>query len=165
MTTVKIAQLGLPPVQQLERAGGAGDFVAQVVGPTAVGIDIVEMLMQAARQQPGNDIEVFVVVRGQPAGVVLRLRGRAASGRQMAADFEFDWRLHGQGGTAQGGAHLQLRVHGYGITAVFSSPFRCFICSNTCGNSCKETSPVTKSLARMEPRATASRAALMNRGV
>ena len=80
----------LPLVQQLERAGGIGNFVAQIVGPAAVGVDIVEMLVQARGQQPGDHVEIFVVMRGQPARVALRLPpAEQPDGGSVARDFEF----------------------------------------------------------------------------
>ncbi len=47
------------------------DFVAQIVGPAAEGIDVVKILMQTFGQQEGDDVEILVVVRGQPARVLL----------------------------------------------------------------------------------------------
>ena len=70
----------LPAVQQLERAQGAGYFVAQVIGPTAVGINVIEMPAQAARQEPSGYVEVFIMVRRKPAGVGLGLAHGACHG-------------------------------------------------------------------------------------
>ena len=58
----------LPLVEQRERGTRVSDFIAQVVGDAAVGVDVQEILAQFFRQEPGGDGEVFVV--------------RAASGRQ-----------------------------------------------------------------------------------
>ncbi len=43
----------------------------RIVGPAAVRVEIVKMLMQTARQKPGDYVEIFVVMRGEPAGVAL----------------------------------------------------------------------------------------------
>ena len=47
------------------------------------------MLVQLAGKEPGDDSEILVVVRGEPARVALGLFGAAAFGRQVARDFEF----------------------------------------------------------------------------
>ena len=60
------------------------DFVAQVVGPAAVGVDVVEILVQALGQQEADHVEVLVMVGGQPARVGCGLR-RANSVRASAS--------------------------------------------------------------------------------
>src|SRR5216683_40480 len=55
------------------------------------------MLVQPARKQPGNDIEILVVMRGEPAGVALGFRDRASGWRQATSNFEFSGYLHGTG--------------------------------------------------------------------
>ena len=57
-------QFVFPGVEQLQCARGVRDFIAQIVRPAAIRVYIVKMLMQAPRQQPGNHVEIFVVVRG-----------------------------------------------------------------------------------------------------
>src|SRR5467141_3956439 len=84
----------LPPAEQFERARRAGDFVAEIVGPAAIGIYVVEMLMEVLWQQPGHDVEIFVVMGGEPAGVFLRGCGRAAGIRGMAGDVDFAGEQH-----------------------------------------------------------------------
>ena len=93
-------QLMFPPIEQLEGALRIGDFVAEIVGPAAIRIYVIEMLMQFFREQPGNHIEVFVVMRGEPARVVLRGFRRAAWSRRIGGDFEF-----------VGAQHLHLHLH------------------------------------------------------
>ena len=53
----------------------------------------------------------------------------------------------------------------YGITATFISPFRCFMCWNIEGSSHNGISALTKSRARISPRAIASMASRIKRGV
>src|SRR6185437_5369808 len=110
------------------------------------------MLMQTRWQQPRNNAEVFVMVRSQPARVLLRFGERAAVRRQVFRDFQFVSSQHSG-------------VHARGFTAVFNSPLRRFMCSKTRGNSVSGVSPVTKSLARTSPRAIVSSASRMNRDV
>src|SRR5712664_281397 len=43
---VTAAQFLVPTVQQLERERGIGDFISEVVGPAAVCVQIVKMLME-----------------------------------------------------------------------------------------------------------------------
>src|SRR5579871_501438 len=52
------------------------------------------MLVQAARQEPGDDIEIFIVMRGEAARVALGFRDRASRRGQPPADFEFGGYLH-----------------------------------------------------------------------
>ena len=148
------AQLILPPGEQLERASRVRNFIAQVVGPAAVGVKIVEVLVQASRQQPRHDIEVFVVRRRQAARVTFRFRAGAFRRGQFTRDFEFGRCEHDEGS----GATLGRETPRYGITAVFNSPLRLFIRSKTRGNSPSGLCPVMKSLARMSSRSTAASA-------
>jgi len=46
VSVVARVQLSLPPVEELESAGAIRDFVAEIIGPAAVGVDVVEMLME-----------------------------------------------------------------------------------------------------------------------
>ena len=84
-----VAQVLLPGGQQFERTGAIRNFVSEIVRPAAVGVDVVEMLVQFARKEPGHDAKILVVVRGEPARVALRFVRAAAFGRQVAGDFEF----------------------------------------------------------------------------
>jgi len=89
-----VAQILFPGAEQLKRTRRIVDFVADIVRPAAVGVDVVEVLVQLARQQPRNDTEILVVVRGQPARVALRFFDAAAQRRQVTGDFEFGRRQH-----------------------------------------------------------------------
>ena len=62
-------EFALPLVEQFERGGGVADFVAQIVGDAAVGVDVEEMLAQAAGKKPAGDGEVFVVGAGEAGAV------------------------------------------------------------------------------------------------
>src|SRR5262249_11539891 len=87
-------QFALPPRQQFQCALLLRNLVAQVVRPAAVGIQIVKILVQLLGQQPGNHIEVFVVVRRQPARVRLRLLRRTILRRELPGNVEFTWTQH-----------------------------------------------------------------------
>ena len=83
------------------------DLVAEVVRPAAERIDVVEILVQMLGQQKADDVEIFVMMSGEPAGVGERLRqapgaASAASGertkfagrRTWHASLRNDRRLH-----------------------------------------------------------------------
>src|SRR5579859_6264917 len=82
-------EFALPPIEKFEGAIRVGNFVAEVVGPAAVGVDVVEMLVEFFGEEPGDDVEIFVVVRGEPTGVLLRGGGGAAGGRDVGGESEF----------------------------------------------------------------------------
>ena len=77
------AQLPLPPVEQIEAARVFVDFIGQIVGPAAVGIDRVKMRPQSPRQEPAGDVKILVVRVGKAPTVSLALgeRGRCAADR------------------------------------------------------------------------------------
>ena len=60
--------------EQAQALGAVADLVAQIVGPAAEGVDVVEILMQPLGQQEADDVEILVMMRGQPARVLLGLR-------------------------------------------------------------------------------------------
>jgi hypothetical protein len=78
-----------PCVEKLEGNGGAGDFVAEVVGDAAEGVNALEVGADAFGEEEGGDVEVLVVGGGEgvapgagffEGGAVLRcqvLGGRA----------------------------------------------------------------------------------------
>ena len=84
----------LPPIEELNGSHRIGHFVAQIVGPPAVGVNIVEMLVQSLGQKPRDDIEILVVMRGEPACVLLRDGGRTTGRRRVAHDVEFAREKH-----------------------------------------------------------------------
>src|SRR5260370_7141755 len=81
-------------MEQFECAVGIGNFVAKIIGPAAVGVDIVKMLVQRFGEQPRYNIEIFVVMRGQPARVFLRFFRRAAGLGRMPRVVEFAGTQH-----------------------------------------------------------------------
>ncbi len=87
-------QLMFPPGEQFQRARRIGNFVAKIVGPAAVGVDVVEMLMQGLGEEPRNDVEIFVMVRRKPARVPFGYFGRAAGLRRVFGDFDFAGTQH-----------------------------------------------------------------------
>jgi hypothetical protein len=109
LSRAAIAQFQVPLVEKRQGSYRIGNFVSQVIGPAAVGVQIVKMLVQPARQQPGNHIEIFVMMRGQPAGISLSLRDGASGRRKPACYFEFGGYLHGAGRRATG-TGFSLRV-------------------------------------------------------
>src|SRR5260370_12012750 len=76
-------------VTKFRTRSAPSNFVTEIVGPAAIGVDIVKMLVQLFREKPGNYIKVFVMVRGEAARVGLRNLGRAARRRRVGGDFEF----------------------------------------------------------------------------
>src|ERR1035438_4972960 len=72
-------------------------FVAQIVGPAAVGIDVVEILVQALGQQEAHHLEVLVVMRRQPAGVGFWARGGVAGGSRLGRMDELPRRQQNHG--------------------------------------------------------------------
>ena len=67
----------LPPIEKLKGAHRIRDLVAEIVGPAAVRVDIVKMLVQGLGKEPGDYVEVLVMMRGEPARVLLRGSDRA----------------------------------------------------------------------------------------
>ncbi len=170
-------QLALPPIQQFECARRIGDFVAEIVRPAAIRIDVVEMLVQRFGEKPGYDVEILVVMRGQPTCVPLRHFGRAGWLRRVPCDVDFAGEQHQEGISSNdlvleaglleglGFTSHQSRVANYGLTASLISPLRDFMRANACGRSASRISSVTKSRAEMSPRRIASSASRKNRGV
>jgi len=70
-----IAEIG----QKTEGFGAVAGFVAEIVGDSAEGVDVAEILAQMAGKQERNNREVFVVRLGQAARLTLRV-GQVASG-------------------------------------------------------------------------------------
>lgn len=67
-------EFAFPPMEELESASGIFYFIAEVVRPSAISVDIIKMLVKAFWQEPGDDVEILVVMRGEPARISLRHR-------------------------------------------------------------------------------------------
>jgi hypothetical protein len=94
VTFIAGVELFIPPVEQFQSALCIGNLVAQIIGPAAVGVEIIEVLVQFLRQEPTGDVEIFIVVGGEPARVLLRGLRRTARRRGILRDFEFAWAQH-----------------------------------------------------------------------
>ena len=79
LARIAVAQMRFPPVQQGQAPLRVARLVGQVVGPAAIGVDIVEMLPQAPGQQPTGDGEILVVPPGQPPAVPAALAAARAA--------------------------------------------------------------------------------------
>ncbi len=79
---VALLQLGFPLVEQEQRLLLVADFIAKVIGDSAIGVDVVEVLVQMFGQKPGDDREVLVMRVREAGGVLLRLFER----RSMRGD-------------------------------------------------------------------------------
>ena len=74
-------ELRLPFIEQGERCARVSNFVAEIVGDTAIGIHIQEILTQVFGEKPGGYGEIFVVGAGEAAAVFLRLFERGPNFR------------------------------------------------------------------------------------
>ena len=79
-------EFAFPPIEKFEGARGVRDFIAEVVGPAAVRINVVEMLVEFFRQEPGDDIEILVVVSGEPLCELLSPLRRTLRRRGLRGD-------------------------------------------------------------------------------
>src|SRR6185437_13902113 len=61
-----------PPIEQPQAFDAIADFVGEIIRPSAIGIDVIEILMEFFREQETDDVKIFVVMRGQPARVFFR---------------------------------------------------------------------------------------------
>jgi hypothetical protein len=144
---VAAVKLVLPGAEQDKGPGRIAGFIAEIVGPAAIGVNACEMRSKAGRKKPRDDVEIFIVVAGEPANILEGLGFGAAWERERARNLE---------------AGIEQNRRGvYGITATLSSPLRCFMRSKMAGSSRREISLVMKSRGRISPRAMASRAARM----
>jgi len=53
-------------MEQIQGTRCIGNFVSEIISPAAVGVDVVEMLVQRFGEEPRYDVEIFVVMRRQP---------------------------------------------------------------------------------------------------
>ena len=84
----------LPPIEELESPHGIRDFVTKIVGPPAVRVDVVEMLVKGFREKPGDYVEVLVMMCGEPVCVLLGCFRRAARVRSVEGNVEFAGKKH-----------------------------------------------------------------------
>jgi len=73
---VAVAQLGAELIEIFERLLGVMNFIAQIIGDTAEGVDVAEILSQPLRQEQRDDGEVFVMRLRQLACERFRRRRR-----------------------------------------------------------------------------------------
>ena len=85
-------QLASPPLEQFEAAAAVADFVTQIVGPAAIGVDVVKIPVQSFGQQKTYDVEILVVVGGQPAGIRLGIFQRPSFAKRFRRIYELGWR-------------------------------------------------------------------------
>ena len=52
LASVAKIEFALPPIEKLKRPHRIGHFVAEIVGPAAVSVDVIEMLMKGLGQKP-----------------------------------------------------------------------------------------------------------------
>ena len=84
-------KLFAPPIEQAQTLGRVSHFVAQIVGPTAKGVDVVEVLVQFFRQKEADDVEILVVVCGEPPRVSFRLGEGPGSGESLRTGYKISW--------------------------------------------------------------------------
>ena len=88
-------EFALPLIEEFEGGGGVSDFVAEIVRDAAVGVDVEEMLAQAAGQEPASDGEVLVM-RAREAGTVFTRSGESGCSCGNGV-------VRGQAGPSEGG--------------------------------------------------------------
>ena len=59
-------EFATPQIEQRQRLRGVANFVAQIVGDAAVGVDGMKVRTQRLGQKPRGDVEILVVRLGQP---------------------------------------------------------------------------------------------------
>src|SRR5208282_4401925 len=126
--TVAGVEFGLPLIEQGERGCGIADFVAEIVGDAAVGVDVEKMLAQAAGEKPGGYGEIFVVGAGQVGAVFAGFDERGCRGGDRVGGGEAGGgRPHpggGGGGGVGGGArrHSSSVVRTRPVESIVGSP-------------------------------------------
>ena len=91
---VAVVEFALPPIKQFQGALFLRDFVAEIVGPAAISVDIIEMLVKIFREQLRDYVEIFIVMRGEPARVRLGHCRGAVVRRSMLGNFELTRAQH-----------------------------------------------------------------------
>src|ERR1019366_4989711 len=81
-------EFSLPLIEQGERCSRFSNFVAEVVGDAAIGVDVQEILTEFPGQKPGRHGKVFVMRAGELAAIFSRLLERWSGGRDSVCDGE-----------------------------------------------------------------------------
>ena len=154
------AQFFFPPIQKFQRAPRIRKLRRLNRQPNGnmrrdyknVGVDVSE--------EPGNYIEVFVMPCRQPSRIPFCFRHR--NNPMAVRVVPVQQVLHRWLGIL---LRAPTRQKLSGNNCCLHLVLRFFICSNTRGKSRSRDSPVTKSLARMSPRATSASASRIKCGV
>ncbi len=77
--------MGAEIFEEAEGLLAVADFVAEIVGDAAEGVDVAEILAEIAREEKGNDGEVFVMGLRELARLILR-GGEVFGGRAGHVD-------------------------------------------------------------------------------
>ena len=133
-------QFAAPPVEQAQALGRVADLVAQIVRPAAVGVHVVEILVQPLGQQEADHVKILVVMGGQPARVGARLLRRSQA-RLSASRRADEIRRAGSGTRGL-----------YGMIAVFRWPLWLIRWRITSSRLASGSSRFTKNDAVMWPR-------------
>src|SRR5271166_3010732 len=128
-------QLCAPPREQTQALLRVANFIAQIIGPAAECVDVIEVLMQPLGQQEADHLEILVVVGCQPARVLKRFFYRPLTIQLL------------RGGEKSGGSE----EHGgtYGMIAVFRCPLWLIRCCITWSRFASGSTRFTRSLAVM----------------
>src|SRR5437016_4313725 len=91
-------QLVAPPAQKREGPLAPAGLIREIVGPAAIGIDVMKMRHQSTRQQERSDGEILIMCASKP--VAIRLRRAQAQRRSLLGA------ITGQG---------PIKAHGHGL--------------------------------------------------
>lgn len=75
---------GSPPSEEAKGFNRITNLVTEIIRPAAEGIDVIKILMEMLGQKEADYVEIFVVMGGEPAGVMFRFRmGPAMAHRRL----------------------------------------------------------------------------------
>src|SRR6516162_7397469 len=98
-------ELALPLIEQCERGSGIADLIAEIIGNSAISVDIEKVLAQAARKEPAGHGKVFVMGASEAGTVLACLANRwRAPGDGVS---------RGQAAPAEGSGTRKPRVFGH----------------------------------------------------
>ncbi len=155
LTLIHAIQFAPPPLEQTQAFVHIADLVAQIVRPAAVRIHVVEILMQLFRQQETDDVKILVMMRRQPARILLGFPQRPFLFSRRRAVNKIARRK--QEGRTQSGRH--------GMMAVFSVRLPSISWNRTFGRHSSGSSACTKSAAVTPPDSMMSSASRKAFGV